>query len=77
MNTGEKTEGCDLRDKCGFYCNFVRRNSGKWQTLVKNYCQGSLHPLCARRLYYQNTGKCAPFNMVPTGVLPEDLLKLD
>jgi hypothetical protein len=77
MNPGDKKEGCDLRDKCGFYCDFVHRKSERWQSLIRNYCQGSLFPLCARRIFYQNTGKCAPINMVPTGVLPEDLLHLD
>lgn len=67
--------GCDLRDKCGFYCEFVHSKSELWQIMIRNYCEGQNYPLCARRIFFLRTGECAPFDLTPIGTLPEDLHK--
>ncbi|MBE0597791.1 MAG: hypothetical protein IH614_11020 [Desulfuromonadales bacterium] len=74
MNEPENDhQGCDLRTRCGFYCDFAQRKSAVWQSMIRNYCEGTNFSLCARRIFFTRTGNCAPVDMTPIGTLPKEL----
>lgn len=76
MNIQAGKTGCDLREKCGFFCDtlYLYRKSDYWKVMIANYCEGVDFPLCARRNFFYKTGNCAPWDMTPVGNLPEELL---
>lgn len=69
----DKAKGCDLREKCGFYCHFMHSRSKVWIVMIEKYCNGTDYPLCARRAYFQKTGLCAPMDLTPVGQLTGEI----
>jgi hypothetical protein len=75
MNKDGGQSGCDLKERCGFYCNFLHGEANLWKTMKERYCDGYEYPLCARRIYFSQMGECAPLDMTPVGTLSKDLLE--
>jgi hypothetical protein len=42
--------------------------------MIRNYCEGPKSLLCARRNFSSRTGRTAPTDMTPIGILPNNLL---
>jgi hypothetical protein len=74
MNVDSGKKGCDLKERCGFYCLFLHGEANPWRIMVEKYCEGTDYPLCARRIYFTKTGECAPLDMTPVGTLPRNIL---
>jgi len=74
MKKADSIRGCDLKEDCGFYCRFLQGKADPWKTMAEKYCEGVDYPLCARRVYFFNTGECAPLDMTPVGTLPKNIL---